>query len=86
VTNDVTVVAANTAAAHNVFLANTRDANITVKLSIRGFPILRSATLHVLDGPKGVREAVPLPKSPFQTIVLRPYAAAVVQFTEPPKR
>jgi hypothetical protein len=84
--NDVIVVAANTATAHNVFIANTRDQNTTVKLSIRGFPILRAATLHVLDEPRVIRQSVALPKSPVQTIVLRPYSVAVVQFTEPPKR
>jgi hypothetical protein len=67
-------------------LANTRDRNTTVKLSIRGFPILRAATLHVLDEPRVIRQSVALPKSPVQTIVLRPYSVAVVQFIEPPKR
>jgi hypothetical protein len=85
-TNDVVVVAANTAASHNVFLANTRDRNTTVTLSIRGFPILRAATLHILDEPRVIRQSVALPKSPVQTLVLRPYAVAVVQFTEPPRR
>jgi hypothetical protein len=85
--NDVAVFAANTPTAHNVLIANTRDQNVTVKLSIRGFPVLRAATLHLLDDPRqGIRQMVPLPKSPFQTIVLRPYAVAVVQFIEPPKR
>lgn len=84
--NDVVVVAANTPASHNVLLANTRDRNTTVKLSIRGFPILRAATLHVLDEPRVIRQSVALPKSPVQTIVLRPYSVAVVQFIEPPKR
>ena len=37
-----------------------------------------------VDPTTGVR-FVELPKSPFQTIILPPYAVAVLQFIEPPK-
>jgi hypothetical protein len=85
--NDVAVFAANAPGAHNVLVANLRDQTTTVKISIRGFPVLRAATMHLLEQPsEGIRQMVPLPKSPFQTIVLRPYAVAVVQFTEPPRK
>ncbi len=71
---------------HNVLLANTRNADTTVRVSIRGFAVLRAAQMQVLDNvAAGVRTDVALPKSAFQTITLKPYAIAVVQFIEPPK-
>jgi hypothetical protein len=90
--NDVFVTAVNAPqikgqpVAHNVLVANTRDQNVTVKIAIRGFPVLRAAQMHVMDDPRTVRQAVALPKSPFQTITLRPHSVAVVQFLEPPKK
>ncbi|MBV9868340.1 MAG: hypothetical protein JO316_23545 [Abitibacteriaceae bacterium] len=82
---DIVAVAANTATAHNLLLANTTDRDQTAKIAIRGFPVLRSARTRILEDPqKGVRFE-DLPKSPFQTITLKPYAVAVLQFIEPPK-
>lgn len=82
---DLSVVAANAPASHNVMLANTSRNDLTIRLSIKGFPVLRAAVMHVLEDPsKGVRSPVPLPKSAFQTITLRPYSVAVIQFIEPP--
>jgi len=83
---DLSVVAANAPASHNVMLANTSRNDLTIRLSIKGFPILRAAVMHVLEDPaKGVRSPVPLPKSAFQTITLKPYSVAVIQFIEPPR-
>lgn len=82
----VFALAANTPTAHNVLLANTSDAEQTVRLSIRGFPVLRAARLRIFDDPANSIQPKDLPKSPFQTILLKPYAVAVVQFTEPPRK
>jgi hypothetical protein len=72
---------------HNVLLANTRAENTTVRVAIRGFAVLRAVQMQVLDDPEaGVRPDVKLPKSAFQTVTLRPYSVAVVQFIEPPKK
>ncbi len=72
---------------HNVLLANTRGENTTVRVAIRGFAVLRAAQMQVLDNPEaGVRTDVALPKSAFQTVTLKPYAVAVVQFIEPPRK
>ncbi len=85
--SDVAAFAVNTPTAHNLLLANTRDADTTVRVSIRGFPVLRAAYMHVLDDrTKNVQRFVRLPKSPFQTITLRPYSVAVIQFVEPPRK
>lgn len=81
----VVAFAVNSPTAHNVLIANTTDAEVTVKVGIRGFPVLRAARLRILEDPqKGVRFE-DLPKSPYQTITLSRYAMAVLQFTEPPK-
>ncbi len=79
-------VAANTKTAHNVWLINTTDAPQNVQLGIRGFPVLRSARLRIFDDPRQSVRFQDLPKSPFQTVALAPYAIAVVQFIEPPKK
>ena len=72
---------------HNVLLANTRNANTTVRVSIRGFAVLRAVQMQVLDDAEtGVRTDVALPKSAFQTVTLKPYSIAVMQFIEPPKK
>ncbi len=85
----VVAVAVNSPTAHNLLLVNTTESEVTVKVAIRGFPVLRSARIRIkdsIDDPQvGVRFE-DLPKSPFQTIELKPYAVAVVQFIEPPKR
>lgn len=77
--------AANTATAHNVLLVNTTAKEQTAQISIRGFPVLRQARLRIFDDPRSSVKFADLPKSPFQTIQLAPYAVAVVQFIEPPK-
>lgn len=82
----VTVVAANTATAHNVYLVNMTDAPQTAQLAIRGFAVLRQARIRIFDDPRQTPRFDDLPKSPFQTIKLAPYAVAVVQFIEPPKK
>ncbi len=81
----VFAVAANTSTAHNVWLINTTDAPQTAQLGIRGFPVLREARLRIFDDARQSVRFENLPKSPFQTIRLAPYAVAVVQFIEPPK-
>lgn len=72
---------------HNVLLANTRDSDTTIKVAIRGFAVLRAVQMQALDNAEsGVRTNVVLPKSAFQTITLKPYSIAVLQFIEPPKK
>ncbi len=84
--SSVFAVAANTKTAHNVWLINTTNAPQNVQLGIRGFPVLRSARLRIFDDPRQSVRFQDLPKSPFQTVALAPYAVAVVQFIEPPKK
>ena len=82
----VSVFAVNARGAHNVLLSNNTPRSVSVKLSIRGFPKLRSVLLTQLDDPaQRVRENAALSKSATQTITLKPYAIATVQFLEPPK-
>ncbi len=78
--------AANTPTAHNVLLVNTTSAPQNVQLGIRGFPVLRSARMRLFDDPRESVKFQDLPKSPFQTVRLAPFAIAVVQFIEPPKK
>ena len=82
------ISAVNTPTSHNTLLVNTSSEAVTTKMTIRGFTVLRQARMRVLQDPvdptTGVR-FVELPKSPFQTIILPPYAVAVLQFIEPPK-
>jgi hypothetical protein len=78
--------AANTPTAHNLMVANTTDNETAVRIAIRGFPVLRAARMRIFEEPqRGVRFEE-LPKSPFQTLVLKPHAVAVIQFIEPPKK
>lgn len=80
-------VAANTPTSHNVLLVNTTSAPKNVQLGIRGFPVLRSVRLRLFDDPnERVKFQDDLPVSPFQSVRLAPYAIAVVQFVEPPKK
>ncbi len=80
-------VAAGSARLHNVLLANTRAVETTVRVSIRGFAVLRAVQMQVLDSAEtGVRADVARPKSAVQTVVLKPYSIAVLQFIEPPKK
>jgi hypothetical protein len=83
--SDVYALGFNTPTAHNLILINTQAEERTAQISFRGFPVLRQARVRVYDDPRSQPTLVNLPKSPFQTIKLRPYAAAVVQFIEPPK-
>lgn len=78
--------AANTATAHNMLLVNTSNQPQVAQIAIRGFPVLREARLRLFDDPQQSVRFTALPKSPFQTVKLEPYAVAVVQFIEPPKR
>ena len=82
----VFAVAANTPSAHNMMLVNTTSAAQNVQIGIRGFPVLRQARLRLFDDPRETVKFQDLPKSPFQTVRLAPYAVAVVQFIEPPKK
>ena len=78
----IAVAACNTATAHNLLLINTSNAEQTAQISIRGFPVLRTARARFL----GEMDSTVLKTSPFQTIKLRPFGVAVVQFIEPPKK
>ena len=82
----IAAVAANTPTAHNLLLVNTTENDVTARIGIRGFPVLRAARIRVLDDPQTGVRFEDLPKSPFQTITLKPYAVAALQFIEPPKR
>lgn len=75
----------NTATAHNLLLINTTAEKRTAQIGIRGFPVLRQARIRIYDNPRSLPRALELPKSPYQTIELQPYATAMVQFIEPPK-
>ena len=78
----ITVTAANTTGSHNVLLANTTAQEQKVQLSIRGFPVLRSARLHAVESRTSTVRDEDLPKSPYQTLTLKPYGVTVVQFIE----
>jgi len=83
--NDVLAMACNTATAHNLLLVNTTGEDKTAQIGIRGFPVLREARIRLYDDPRAQPMLSALPKSPYQTIKLAPYAVAIVQFIEPPK-
>ncbi len=78
--------AANTPTSHNLLLVNTTGEPQIARVGIRGFPVLREARLRLFDDPQQSVRFTTLPKSPFQTVKLEPYAVAVLQFIEPPKR
>ena len=69
----------------DVLLVNTSNQPQTAQIGIRGFPVLREARLRLFDDPQQSVRFTTLPKSPFQTVKLAPYAVAIVQFIEPPK-
>lgn len=74
---------------HTLLLTNVTASDQTVKISIRGFPVLREARVRIFEDLAAARSLnTPqiLPKSPFQTLVLKPNAVAVMQFVEPPKK
>lgn len=82
---DIWALGLNTKTAHNVLLVNTTDEERTAQIAIRGFPVLRSARIRIYDDSRALPRLENLPKSPYQTIKLKAYGAAVVQFIEPPK-
>jgi hypothetical protein len=79
--NAVSVAACNTATAHNLLLINTTGVEQNAQISIRGFPVLRTARIRFL----GEADSKVLPTSPFQNVKLPAYGVAVMQFIEPPK-
>jgi hypothetical protein len=82
---DIAATALNTATAHNLLLVNNTPEDRTAQIGIRGFPVLRQARIRIYDDPRAQPRLMNLPKSPYQTIELKPYATAIVQFIEPPK-
>lgn len=84
--SDIVACAVNTATAHNLLLVNASSRPQTAQISIRGFPRLRGVRMRVLDSPSAQPRYVLLPKSPYQSIALPPYAVATVQFIEGAKR
>lgn len=83
---DILGMASNTATAHNLLLINTTDEDKTAQIGIRGFPVLREARIRLYEDARSQPTLAALPKSPYQTIKLAPYAVAIVQFIEPPKK
>lgn len=74
---------------HSILLTNTTESEQTVKISIRGFPVLREVRARVFDDLAMARSLTThqvLAKSPFQSMTLKPYAVVVLQFIEPPKK
>lgn len=84
--SDILSLAANTATAHNLLLINTTGEDKTAQIGIRGFPVLREARIRLYEDARAQPALTALPKSPYQTIKLAPYAVAIVQFIEPPKK
>jgi hypothetical protein len=82
---DIAATALNTATAHNLLLVNNTPEDRTAQIGIRGFPVLRQARIRIYDDPRAQPRLLNLPKSPYQTIELKPYATAIVQFIEPPR-
>jgi hypothetical protein len=82
----VVVTACNTPTAHNLLLVNTGRTEQTAQIAIRGFPVLRSARMQLLESASAQPRFVALPKSPYQSVTLRPYSIAVVQFIEGDRR
>jgi hypothetical protein len=82
---DIAVTALNTATAHNLLLVNNTPEDRTAQIGIRGFPVLRQARIRIYDDPRAQPRLMNLPKSPYQTIELKPYATAILQFIEPPR-
>jgi hypothetical protein len=82
---DLITLAVNTPTAHNVLIANPTEKEISVRVAIRGFAVLRQARVRLLEDPQKGVVLNDLPKSPFQNLTLKPAAVAVVQFIEPPK-
>jgi hypothetical protein len=74
---------ATDAPSHNVLLANLRGENTTLRVNIAGVKKIGAVSIRVLDNAKiGMRPPVELPSSTTQSITLKPYAIAVMQFGE----
>jgi hypothetical protein len=82
----ITAMGVNSPTSHNLMLANTTNHAQTAKIAIRGFPVLRKARIWMYDNPQKQPYLMELPQNPYQTIEMAPYAVAVVQFIEPPKK
>jgi hypothetical protein len=82
----ITAMGVNTNTAHNLVLANVTDHAQSAKIAIRGFAVMRKARIWMYDNPQKQPYLLELPNSPYQTIQMAPYAVAVVQFIEPPKK
>ncbi len=83
------ILGVNTKTAHNALFVNTSSEPQSVRLTIRGFAVLRQARLRVLQEPLDPAQGITfteLPKSPFQSFKLPPYSTAVLQFIEPPAK
>ncbi len=83
------ILGVNTPTAHNALFVNTSSEPQSVRLTIRGFPVLRQARIRVLQEPLDPAQGITfteLPKSPFQSFKLPPYSTAVLQFIEPPTK
>lgn len=82
----ITAMGVNTTTAHNLVLANTTNHAQTAKIAIRGFAVMRKARIWMYDNPQKQPYLLELRNTAYQTIQLAPYAVAVVQFIEPPKK
>ena len=74
---------------HSILLTNTTQTEQTVKVSIRGFPVLREVRTRVFDDLATARSLTTyqvLAKSPFQTMTMKPFSVILLQFIEPPKK
>lgn len=74
---------------HSILLTNTTDSEQTVKVSIRGFPVLREVRARIFDDLATARSLTTyqvLAKSPFQSMTIKPYSVVCLQFIEPPKK
>ncbi|MCS6862591.1 MAG: hypothetical protein NZT92_19990 [Abditibacteriales bacterium] len=83
---NVLPLAVNTPTAHNVMLVNLSDQPAHCRVAARGVGTLRQVRGRFLEAHgRGVRFEEHLPLIPTQDVTLPAYAAAVVQFIEPPK-
>ena len=74
---------------HAILLTNTTENEQTVKISIRGFPVLREVRTRVFDDlatARGLTTYQVLAKSPFQSVTMKPFSVVLLQFIEPPKK
>ncbi len=79
-------LAVNTPTAHNVMLVNLSDKPVNCRVTAKGVGTLRQVRGRFLEANgRGVRFEEHLPLTTTQEASLPAYAAAVVQFIEPPK-